>query len=378
MFTLIRNAHVYAPEDKGIQNILVCNDKIIAMGPDLEFSFAGLESIDARGKYAIPGLLDQHVHITGGGGESSFRSRIREIGLADIIESGVTTVVGLLGTDSITRSVENLVAKTKALNEEGITAYCLTGAYTYPTQTLTGSVQKDIAFVQEIIGVKLAISDHRSSMPTREELARLATQVRQAALISGKAGVVHMHTGVGKAKLSDVIAVVEESDIPIRHFRPTHIGRMPEEAVRFAKMGGYIDFTTGDDADATAGKILTALEQVPLELVTVSSDSNGSAPVWNGQGEVIGMKVGKMTTLYDTVRHMIVTLHVSPEKALSLITANVAKALEIYPRKGHLAVNADADIVLMDEEWRLDFVMAKGKKMMEEKRVLERGYYQYE
>ena len=378
MFTLIRNAHVYAPEDRGIQNILICNDKIIAMGTEADVSFPGLQIVEAEGKKAAPGFIDQHVHITGGGGESSFRSRIREIGLSDIAESGVTTVVGVLGTDSITRSVENLVAKTKALNEEGITAYCLTGAYTYPTQTLTGSVQKDIAFIQEIIGVKLAISDHRSSAPTRQELIRLASQVRQAALISGKPGVLHMHTGVGKAKLSDIIAAVEESDIPIRHFRPTHIGRMPEDAVRFAKMGGYIDFTSGDDADAAASCVLSVLEQVPHPLVTMSSDSNGSSPVWNDKNEVIGMKVGRMTTLYATVRYMITVLHVRPELALSLITSNVAQALECYPKKGCLTVGADADVVLFDEDWQLEFVIAKGRKMMEDRRVLERGYYRYE
>ena len=93
-----------------------------------------------------------------------------------------------LGTDSFTRSVENLVAKAKGLNEEGITTYCLTGAYEYPSPTLTGRVDKDIAYINEVIGCKLAISDHRSSHVTRQELLRLATQVRLGSLIGGKPG----------------------------------------------------------------------------------------------------------------------------------------------------------------------------------------------
>ena len=92
----------------------------------------GCRVLDAAGRRVIPGLIDQHVHITGGGGESGFTSRVPELRFSDSVKAGVTTLVGLLGTDSRTRNVQNLLAKTKALNEEGITAYCLTGAYEIP------------------------------------------------------------------------------------------------------------------------------------------------------------------------------------------------------------------------------------------------------
>ena len=375
MFTLIRKAHIYAPEDLGVMDILLCHDRILEMAPDITFSYPGMRLMEAEGKFAVPGLIDQHVHVTGGGGESSFKSRIREISLEDIVKSGVTTVVGVLGTDSITRSVENLVAKTKALNEEGITAYCLTGAYTYPTQTLTGSVQKDIAFINEVIGVKIAITDHRSSAPTRQELLRLATQIRQAALISGKVGELHMHTGPGHARLSDIIAIAEESDVPIKHFRPTHVGRMMEDAIRFANMGGYIDFTSGDDPKSTADKLKEAMERAPHNRITLSSDSNGSSPVWNEKKEVVGMKVGKMTTLWNTIRYMMTEQGENPERVLPLITSNVADALEIADRKGRLAPGMDGDITIFDGEWNIDTVIARGAVMMKDKEVLARGYY---
>ena len=378
MFTLIRGARVYAPDDLGVQDILLCGDKIIRMGQNLAFSDPECTEVDASGKTAVPGFLDQHVHVTGGGGESSFKSRIREIGLPDIIRSGVTTVVGLLGTDGTTRSVENLVAKTKALNEEGITAYCLTGSYEIPSVTLTGSVQKDIAFVQEIIGCKVAISDHRCSAPAKEELARLATQVRIASLLSGKPGVLCMHTGAGKKGLSDIIHLVEHSDIPIQHFRPTHVGRMVPEAVRFARMGGYIDFTSGEDTAKTAGQILTALKEAPLDRMTLSSDSNGSSPKWNEKKELIGMGVGKMSTLWATIRALITENLLPPEQALCLITRNVAQALQLYPAKGCLAAGADGDLVLLDKEWEIDTVFARGKCMMRDKQLLEYGYYRYD
>ncbi len=375
-FLLIRNADVCAPEEIGLRDLLICGERIAVIGEHLSYDFPDMQVLDVQGKKLVPGFLDQHVHITGGGGESSFRSRIREIDVTDILESGVTTVVGLLGTDGLSRSIENLVAKTKALNEDGITARCLTGSYALPSVTLTGSVARDIAFVQEVIGVKVAITDHRSSMPTRQELSRLASQVRVASMLSGKAGILCMHTGTGKTGLSDVMAVVEESDLPIRHFRPTHVGHLLDDAVQFANMGGMIDFTSGSDPQKTAEQIRWALERAPLEQMTISSDSNGSAPVWNEKRELIGMGVGKMDTLWETVRTLIVG-GMAASEALKLITENVARGLELYPVKGHIAPGADADLVVLDPDWRVDTVIARGRCRVRDRKVLEAGYYTY-
>lgn len=376
MFCLIKDIHVFQPEDAGILDILVCGEKIVAIGKNLSVEIPGVEVeiVDGRGKIAAPGFIDQHVHITGGGGESSFKSRIREIDPEDIAEGGVTTVVGLLGTDSTTRSIENLVAKTKALNEVGLTAFCLTGAYTYPSPTLTGSVTKDIAYIQEIIGCKLAITDHRSSEITKDELKRLATQVRMASLISGKAGVLHMHTGSGKQGLREVMEVVEESNIPIKHFRPTHCGHLVEDAVAFANMGGYIDFTAGS-AQKAASTLADVIKRVPYDRVTLSSDSNGSMPMWNEKKELIGMGVGKITVLYEAVRYMITELGTPLPVAIGLITSNVAKALEMYPKKGCLAQGSDADITILDGEYQIDSVMARGKWLQTNKIVKKIGMY---
>ncbi len=366
MFTLIKNADVYTPQPLGKQDILLCQGKIIAMKPEINVDFGEVTVIDATGLTAVPGFIDQHVHVLGGGGEGSFRSRCPELDFSQTVTNGVTTVVGMLGTDSMTRSVENLVAKTKALNEDGITAYCLTGAYEYPSPTLTGSVKKDVTFIQECIGVKIAISDHRNSCITTQELARLAADVRQASLFSGKVGVVHMHTGKGKAGLSQVMAIVENTDVPIKHFRPTHCGNQFDDALKFAEMGGWVDFTTYEDASRSAAILKRALTSIEnKDHITCSSDSNGSMPKWNDKGEMIGMGVGSMKTLYSAIKALVQQENVPLKEALPLITCNVAKGLEIYPQKGCLAVNSDADIVLLDKELNIHSVLAKGKVMVE-------------
>ncbi len=375
MFKLIRGADVYTPEHIGINDILIAGDKILKIAPHIDFTYEGMEIINAAGKKAVPGLMAQHVHITGGGGESGMKSRVTELCLGDIIQSGVTTIVGLLGTDSFTRSVENLVAKAKGLNEEGITTYCLTGAYEYPSPTLTGRVDKDIAYINEVIGCKLAISDHRSSHVTRQELLRLATQVRLGSLIGGKPGVLHMHTGKGKGGLQDVMAVVEESNVPIKHFRPTHVANCFDDAIAFAKMGGNIDFTSGVETSEVAKTLAKALELAPLDKITLSSDSNGSMPIWNEKNELIGMGVGKMDTLYGSIKALITEQGVDMTTALKLVTENVAKGLEIYPRKGALLEGSDADVLLLDNKLDIDSLFAQGKVMMLDKEIKAKSYF---
>ncbi|MBR6351790.1 MAG: beta-aspartyl-peptidase [Firmicutes bacterium] len=381
MFVLIKNAHIYAPEDLGKNDVLICNKKIIKVAPHIDFSWDEDEFtvIDAEGQSMVPGFIDQHVHIIGGGGEDGFASLIREIQMTDCVKYGVTTVVGVLGTDCQAKHVETLVARAKALKEQGMTAYCLTGSYSYPSITLTGSVAKDMAFVDEIIGVKIAIAEHRASEITAEELTRLATQVRTTSFLTHKPGVVHMHTGRGKKQYSDVLKIVEESDIPITQFRPTHVNIDSESTLEFAKAGGYLDFTSGHQTAATAAHLKKALDQVPLEQITLSSDSNGSFPKWSeDRRRIVAMGVGSMDTLWDTIRHLVQDQGVDLGTAVSIITKNVADALLLYPNKGSVSKDADADLVLLDKDLNITNVLALGRVMVRDGQLVAKNYYDYE
>ena len=360
---LLQNIQIYAPEDLGVQDILLCGGKIVAIGRSLRPDLPDLRTLDGRGLRALPGFLDQHVHVTGGGGEAGFRSRVPELTLTDFTLNGVTTVVGVLGTDSVTRTVESLLAKTKALNEEGITAYCLTGAYDLPSPTITGSVKRDVAFLSEVLGVKAAIADHRSSQPLWQQLAKVAAQVRLGALTAGKVGVVHLHTGRGKGGLRIVQEVLEHTDLPISHFRPTHVGNCLESALAFGAQGGRIDFTAEEDPEKSVWQLFQAREQVPWEQITLSSDAGGSLPVWNDRGEMIGLGVGNMQGPYQVVRHLITNYDLPAEQALPLITSHVAQGLGLK-EKGQIAVGMDGDLVLVDEDWSIHTVFARGRRMV--------------
>lgn len=377
MISLIKNVKVYRDGAWKKSDILFSGSAIEKIDDTVECGYDGLKVYDGEGRYAIPGLIDSHVHITGGGGEGSFITQVPPIKLSAPVRAGVTTLVGLLGTDGTTRSVANLVAKTKALNEFGMTAFCLTGNYNYPSPTLTGDVMNDIVFVNEIIGVKLAISDHRSPNISKEGLIKLASDVRVAGMLGGKAGIVHMHTGRGKIKYSLLFEILEETDIPISVFRPSHVGFCYDDAIKFAKMGGYIDFTCfPHDMEDNCRMIIKALSEAPEGLVTMSTDSNGSLPIWNEKNEMIGIGAGRISTLPETIAMMVKKCGCPLEDAVRPSTENAARSLGLYPRKGVLAAGSDADMVLLDSELMPDTVFAKGVCMVDKKELLVKANFE--
>lgn len=378
---LIKNIKIYSPEYIGIKDVLIINGKISLIEGNIECFSDKIKVIDGTGKKLIPGLIDNHVHITGGGGEGSFKTRVPEITLSRLIEGGITTVVGLLGTDSTTRSMENLIAKAKSLKEEGLSVYVHTGSYGYPSITLTDSIKKDIVFIEEVIGVKIALSDHRSPSLSHDELARLASDARVSGMISGKAGIVVVHMGSGDKGFALINEVLEETEIPIRTMRPTHVNRKEElllQSFDYAKLGGIIDLTCGIYKDLSPGKVIVRAESegVPLENITISSDGYGSWSNYDEFGNLVEIGVSSVASLYNELRTMVLELNIDLEKALKLFTTNVSKALNIYPKKGTIHEDSDGDLLIIDNNMNLLSVIANGELMMNEGEILVKGTYE--
>lgn len=385
MIKLIRNADLYAPEHVGLRDILICGGKIAKIAEDIE-GFDGLSEVDvfdAMGMAVAPGLIDIHVHVTGGGGEQGPSSRVPEITLSQLLTNGVTTCVGLLGTDGITRSLENLLAKCKALNEEGMTCYMLTGSYQYPTQTITGSVIKDICLIDEIIGTKVAISDHRASNLTCDELIRLASDTRMGGLISGKAGMLCMHMGSGANMLNDVFYALENTEIPIKTFLPTHMGRnipLVSQGIKLTEQGGNIDITASDPAisDKAASEMIAYCLRngASPEHITISSDGCGSMPRFNEKGECIGLDYTSPKVLLIELKNCVFKEGIPLETALMFLTSNPARVIGKQGVKGSICEGADADMVILNEDLDIVHVIAKGEHAVHEGEPLIKGRFE--
>lgn len=368
---LLRNAELYDPTPKGRAHLLVAGETIIWIGtePPVLPPSLGVKEHDVDGRRVIPGLIDSHVHLTGGGGEAGPETRVPPLALSRLSRGGVTTVIGVLGTDDSVRTPAQLVTAARGLRAEGLSAYCHTGGYHVPPVTITGSVRQDIVLIDLILGVgELAISDHRSSQPTLDELLRVASDAHVAGLMSGKAGIVHLHVGNGPRGLELVREALQRSEIPARVFNPTHVNRRKalfQEAIELARQGCTIDITAfpveeGEDAWSAAEALTRYLEAgLPAERVTVSSDGGGCFPVFDREGEVIGMDVGNPAAMAGALKELL-DCGQPLERVLPAFTSNPARLL-LLKQKGRLAVGADADLVVLGAGGAVEEVMARGR-----------------
>jgi len=387
MIKLLKNAEVYTPKYIGKKDILIADKKIAKIENFIDINPNLATIIDLKGKIIVPGFIDSHVHICGGGGEGSFKSRTPEIQLTDMTTAGVTTVIGVLGTDGTTRTMTNLIAKAKGLKEEGVSAFALTGSYEIPVRTLTGKITDDIILIEEIIGCgELAVADHRSSHPTVDELLRVASDTRLGGILSGKAGIIGVHMGDSHEVTDLLLKVINKGVLPIKQFVPTHMNRNPylfEAALKYGLRGGNLDFTTSTtpeflaDGEIECGKAtkLCLDAGINISQITFTSDGQGSLPEYDQEGNFKGVKLGKCKTLYEAVKKGIIEENLRLEEIIKVITSNPATIFKLKG-KGFIERGFDADLVILDKNLDIDSVFALGQIMVKNKVAVVKGTFE--
>tara|TARA_B100000900_G_scaffold113924_1_gene95421 strand:- start:8004 stop:9149 length:1146 start_codon:yes stop_codon:yes gene_type:complete len=380
MLTLIKNTNLYAPASLGQKDLLVAGGKIVKIASNLKTFENEAAIFDAKGKIVTPGLIDQHIHIAGAGGKHGFSSMTPEIMLSELIGCGTTTVVGLMGTDGIARSIQTLYAKAKSLEEEGISAYMLCGYYGLDSLTLTNNVQSDMIFIDKVLGCKIAISDVRSSYPTTLDLVRKLKDIMVGGFIAKKKGILHIHLGNLETKMDVLFKLVNEYQFPIDHISPTHVGRTKalfEQAIDFAKLGGMIDITTGASKYTDPYKsVLYALEKgVSIDQITFSSDGNAGLTKFDANGNFIGVTKAPIDQNLAQTVALVQKGGVDIADAFSLITLNPANNLGLQ-YKGRIEVGSDADLCCFTNDFILTDVFAKGQQMMVNGDIIVEGNYE--
>lgn len=389
MLTLIKNGQLYGPEHLGNKDILIAGETIIKVAGEIEIpsvDFYPVQLITAEDKIIVPGLIDSHVHIIGGGGEGGFKTRTPEIQLTELSSAGITTVVGCLGADGTTRHLSSLLAKARALEEEGITSYIYTGSYQLPLQTITGNCRDDLILIDKVIGVgELALADHRSSQPTLTEFKQVAALARTGGLLANKAGLLNVHLGDGEKGLDYLLRIAQETEIPLDQFLPTHLNRnkeLLESVVDYVKKGGLLDLTTSStespaDRSIPASRAARLLLEkgVAVEAITFSSDGMGSLPLFDHRGNFCGLGIGAVSSLWLEVHKAIQQEGIPLAEALKFVTANVADRLKLTT-KGRIAENYSADLILLNKDLTIDTVIARGRVLIENKQVLVKGTFE--
>lgn len=384
---LIKNALVYAPDKMGKKDLLIGGNIILAISDKIDLpQNLEVEVIDAHDLILVPGLIDNHVHIAGAGGEGGPSTRTPELALSKMFEGGVTTVIGCLGTDGLTRSVETVLMKAKSLRSEGASAWIWTGAYQVPTPSITGDVGKDIALIEEIIGVgELALSDHRSSYPTTAELIRITALARVGGMLGKKAGIVNIHLGDAKNPFAPLHDVVNSSELKYTQFLPTHCNRNDyifEDSKIYGKKG-YIDITTSawpyfQDEEIKPSTALRLLLEagVPSSNITFSSDSCGSLPGFDEQGRLVKLEMGFPSSNLRELADAVLIEKIPIETSLKVLTSNVSTILKLAG-KGFISQGMDADLLFLNPGMEMVHLIAMGKWAVKEGVVVKKGTYEF-
>jgi len=359
---LIQGATIHSPEPLGQRDLLLAGGRIVAIGESIEPGHGfDCRRLDARGMIACPGLVDSLVHISGGGGEGGFGTRTRALRWEDAIRAGVTTLIGALGTDDVTRSHADLLASARALRAHGLSAWCLSGSYRVPVRTLTGSLRDDLVLLPDFIGVgEIAIADHRGSQPGVDELARIAADARVGGMLAGKRGTVLVHVGDGADGLALLREVCERHQVPAGQFLPTHMNRNARllgEAADWVARGGNVDLTTSTTpeliraGDVPAARALAQLLDDGMDAmhISLSSDGQASLPDFDEHGELRGLQEAGVESLHAAVVEAVHAHAVPLAQALATATLSPARIWGLV-RKGRLAVGADADVLLLDAD----------------------------
>jgi beta-aspartyl-dipeptidase (metallo-type) len=361
MLTLIEGGDVYTPDPLGPRDVLVVGGAIASIGAVNRRALDGLgvpiERIDATNCVVIPGLIDPHQHLIGGSGEKGFHTQTPEVRVDELVEAGITTVVGCLGVDTTTRTMPALLARAKALNHYGLTAYIYSGGYNVPPTTLTGSIRTDLLFVDSVIGAgEIAISDRRSTEPSRSELSRLVRDASVGGLLSGKAGVTHFHVGEEPARLAPLRALLDEYAIDAALLYPTHVERteaLMQEAVDLSRRGVTVDVDVVEK-DLTRWLRFFIDRGGDIERLTASSDASITGP----------------GALFDQVRRCVTELRMPLEDVLPIVTRNTARVLKL-PNKGCIATGADADLVVVERRsLEIVAVVGRGRVLFKDGRLV--------
>jgi len=379
VLTLLKNADLYNPEPQGLKNILIANGKVVAITDEpIHIENVQCEEIDLKGRITCPGFIDNHVHVLGGGGGLGYSSRAPELQTSQIVRHGTTTVIGMLGFDATSKSMAALVAKTRAFREDGISAYCLTGAtLEHPVPTLTGRIRSDIAFIDEIIGVgELSISELGYGFDSYGSGAQYVGEAATAGLLAGrlarKAGYCCLQVPPYRNEvLKPMFGLLDKTGIPITQFIPSHVNQTPgymEDAREWGGRGGWVDIGANYSPDNNYSRAIDPAQAVvdlrasgvPLQSILVSSDGNGAPPKEErGEGRPRVANYMPMSGLMKVFRNLVDKHGMSLAEALEPFTRNVAHACGLAG-KGSVEVGKDADIIVLDDAMEVREVFCNG------------------
>lgn len=189
-----------------------------------------------------------------------------------------------------------------------------------------------------------------------------------------------MHMGGLSSKLDAVFRILKDCEFPVQYFSPTHCARTKDlfdECLKLQKMGGFFDITSGGSQFAPLHEVIAyGIEKgLKLDMMTMSSDGNGSVPKFDESGALVGYGCASCSANLDVLRDVVKNKILTHTQAFALMGKNVAKFLNLE-NKGSIKVGFDADFTSFDEDMKVQDVIAKGEFCVKDKELVKKGFFE--
>jgi len=365
---VIRNAYVVtmdrAAGDVARGDIHIRNGAIVAIGPSI--AAQGVESIDAAGMIAMPGMIDTHWHLWNTtlrnmqrAGKEYFpvkaafvehftpqdHYRANRLALAEAVNAGITTVTNFSHN---VRSPAHADAELRAMQESGIR-----GRYCYgPADPTPKDKTCDLADIKRVKEQWFGQSNRfggRVDLGMAMRGLRNVTEEAAAAEYSfaKEQGIpTIVHTGASKRIFQSVAKLVDKGYVDKTTILSHWIGQTDADLEAVVKSGASVSFSPTSDLrtpyDTSFHDAMFALRQKNVNL-SMSLDSAMLGGVSMFEQMATTWYVG--VPWYDTPTERQPFFEFTD--VLEMATVNGARALGIADKVGTLAPGKRADIVLV-------------------------------
>lgn len=405
MPTLIRNGRIITAVDNYVADILMDNERIVAIGENLAVG-EGTTIVDASGLYVFPGGVDCHTHMENTFGDSTTCDTF-ESGTKAAAFGGTTTIIdfafqnhGTSPLQAITRAQETASTKASidygfhvivthvdenvlsdmktAIRHEGVTSFKMFMAYPNSVMVDDAAIFRAMRMVGQHGGMVALHAENGTiiELLIKEALEQGHTSPRhhgltRPAIMEGEA----THRGIKLAELADAPVyfvhlsakealkhVVEARDLGIPVFAETCPHYLFFDESEYEKEGfdvaRYV-MSPPLRSKESQQALWTALKTDDLQLIStdhcpfcmkeghlgrVRQKPYGADDFSKMPNGVPGVET-RMTVIYDGgVRANRISLN----RFVELTSTAPAKLFGLFPRKGTIAVGTDADIVLFD------------------------------
>jgi dihydropyrimidinase len=392
---IIKGGNVVTPAGAFTGDVGIVGETIAALGTGLDT--AGARVIDAAGHHVIPGVLDVHVHL-----ELPFCGTVSaddyRTGTRAGARGGVTTVIDFAipyAGESLSQAADNWLGKAegkslidytfhicitrwnehkdqiKGMVDRGFTTFkefmiYESEGWQSDDRALFGTLEKmreygtmllvhaeSARVLDELIArhhtpemmKKYGARLHPMTRPNFIEAEAIQRAVQWCEATGGQLYVVHMSTGEG----ADIIRAAQSRGVPV--LAETCVQYLVLDDSVFAREDGHL-FACCPQVKKPKDieRLWKGLRSGEVSVISTDTCTftREQKAMWNGDWTKIPMGMPGLETLMPLAyTHGVQRGRMSLEEMCMKLSTNPAKIMGLHPRKGAIAVGADADIAII-------------------------------